>query len=514
MKIVKKTFPLWIFFILALSIFFRFYNLKDWFFWGMDQEYEAFLAKNIITFKHFPLIGVNASDTGLYLGPIFIYLASIPFAIFGGNPLGWGIVASLMGVLVTYLIYRFGSVMFSQKTGLFASFFYAGSFLFSFYDRQFWNPTPIPLLSLLLGFILFKILNNDKKMLIWTALVFGVAVQCHLSILIFTPLILFIIWKKRGIFTRKMAFLALALFLFIQTPLIIFDLRHDFTNTKAMFKLIRNTNPVVNSTTLYQRAGILLSGLGRSFWMPPPVDLFVESGVCRELGDFKSQANTAGLVTITLAILFFLYWFKTHKKNNHSGFIMTGIFMSTMLLVGLYNRSFFEYYLLFLFPWVAIAIGKNLEFIWQKRHGYFIIFPILFFYLLLNFSTLFRSSTSYSYQEKLEAIRFSKQILGKKSYKLEALGECTRFGGYRYLFEFAYKIPESSYMDSYFSWLYEDKINADTEAKIILLSLIDSRNPLELISKWEIKKLQYLNDYNLAESRKFGKIQVLILSSK
>src|SRR3989338_11478511 len=140
--------------ILFLALFFRFYKLTDWFSFGMDQEYEAFLVRNIITGKHFPLIGVNAGGTGIYLGPIFIYLASLPYLIFRGNPLGWAVTASFLGVITTWLIYHIVAKLFNQKAALFSSFFYAVSFLASFYDRSFWNPSLVPLLSLLIIYFL------------------------------------------------------------------------------------------------------------------------------------------------------------------------------------------------------------------------------------------------------------------------------------------------------------------------------------------------------------------------
>src|SRR3989337_808761 len=90
----EKAVPSLLLSILFLAVFFRFYHLSDWFSFGMDQEYEAFLVKNIVTGKHFPAIGVNAADTGLYLGPFFIYLAVIPYLLFQGNLLSFAFFSS------------------------------------------------------------------------------------------------------------------------------------------------------------------------------------------------------------------------------------------------------------------------------------------------------------------------------------------------------------------------------------------------------------------------------------
>src|SRR3989338_10692047 len=110
--------------ILLLSFIFRFYRLTDWFSFGMDQEYEAYLVKNIVTAKHFPLIGVNVSDTGLYLGPFFIYLAALPFILFNGHPLGFAFFSSVLGVVTTLAVFIVAGKMFGRRQALFASFFY------------------------------------------------------------------------------------------------------------------------------------------------------------------------------------------------------------------------------------------------------------------------------------------------------------------------------------------------------------------------------------------------------
>lgn len=165
----------------------------------MDQEYEAFIAKNIVSFKHWPLIGMNASDTGLYLGPFFVYFASIPFALFQGNPLGFAITAYLISLMTIIVLYKIGKNMFSQRVGIFAAVLYSGSFLISFYDREFWNPMPIPLFSLLIGYLTYRLTKHHPRNLILLGIILGIAVQCHLSILIFIPVIIYIVYTRRKI---------------------------------------------------------------------------------------------------------------------------------------------------------------------------------------------------------------------------------------------------------------------------------------------------------------------------
>lgn len=503
--------------ILILSFVFRFYKIHDWQFFGMDQEYEAYLVKNILTGKHFPLIGVNASDTGIYLGPIFIYFAAIPYFFSSGNPIGWAITASLIGILTTLVVYKVGRHMFSKESGLLAAFIYAGSFLVSFYDRQFWNPTPIGLFSLLIGFLLYKILNNRPKMLFGLALLFGLAVQSHLSFLIFIPLIIYVVWKRHSGFTKKIIVLSAGIFLLTQLPLIVFEFKHNFINTKAAAGLITNSKIVSPDASSWKnRNAILLGSLGRFFSVPAPADLFVESGQCKELLPFRKSSNPEGSVIILVGIAIFFWWcFKKKAGTSSAVAIITGIFIATLFFIEFYNRAIFEYYLLFFFPWLAIVLGKSAEIIWHKQHGKLFVVSALILFSGLNLVTLFTSSFNYSYKDKTAAINFADDFVKDKTYSLEALGECTRFGGYRYLFEYFGTAPSHSYMDSYFSWLYPDEINFTKQPeRIVLLSLIDARTDQETVSKWEKIKIQFLADYRLVNQARSGKIQVIILAPK
>src|SRR3989338_2153523 len=193
----KKKHILFLLAVIFISAFFRFYKLHDFLFFAMDQEYEVFIIKNILSLKHLPLIGVNASDTGLYLGPAFIYIAAIPYFIFQGNPIGVAFFASSLGILTTFMIYILGKEWFSKVVGLLASFFWAFSFISILYDRQFWNPTPLPFLSIVILYSLTKIIRGQSNHFIFLGLSLGLALQSHLQAVVFLPIVIFFLTKYR-----------------------------------------------------------------------------------------------------------------------------------------------------------------------------------------------------------------------------------------------------------------------------------------------------------------------------
>ena len=114
----------------------------------------------------------------------------------------------------------------------------------------------------------------------------------------------------------------------------------------------------------------------------------------------------------------------------------------------------------------------------------------------------------------MEVLKFSKSYLAGQSYSLEALGECSRFGGYRYLFEYFVSKPKSSYMDSYFGWLYPQKTEDTKTSKIVLLSLIDPRIEDDDIARWQQVKLRYLSEFKVQAVKQLEHLQVYILTPK
>ena len=304
--------------VLFLALILRFYRLKTWFLFGMDQEYEAFLVKNILTGKHFPLIGVNASDTGIYLGPFFIYLAAIPYLLFQGNPLGGAVAASSLGVLTTFALYKLGKVWFSEKAGLLASFFWAMSFLSVHYNRQFWNPTPISFLMIIILYSITMIHKGKGKFLLLLAASIGIALQSHLQSVIILPIIILYLLLFRKKYSGKYLFLFFLILLIFQFPLILFDIRHNFINTKAIIHLLFSFfgffDPV-QSTNIFERVPIFLDFIGRSIFIKGPVDLYIENGQCLSLLSYKGKTNILAIILMTGVFLFYFYQ-QIVKKNK------------------------------------------------------------------------------------------------------------------------------------------------------------------------------------------------------
>lgn len=515
-KSFSKRYPLLLTGILLLAVLFRFYKLPDFFPFGMDQEYEVYLVRNIVSLKHFPAIGVNASDTGLYLGPFFIYLSVIPFILFSGNPLGFAVTASGLGLLTTWALYYFSNRIFGVTTALFAAFFYAVSFLAGFYDRNFWNPSFVPLLSLLLGFFIFRLVNGHKKALLYLGLIFGFSFHVHLSLLVFFPLIVYAVIKKFRILSKKIIIWSIIIFIFMISPLILFDVRHDFLNSRA---IKYNLNKLFNHDSqapVIDNGRVFVNFLGRFFWIPPAPDIFVEKGLCSQLSGYQKHAYPEIIGMICLLLLYFLFIKRKFKHPLESSFsvIIVNLFLLSLVIILFYPGKINEYYFLFLLPYLALILGITSASLFLDNHFRPLSFFIILLFSLGNFSTLFTAGNSYAHSQKMAVVDFAKKHVQNTRYSLEAMGDCPRFAGWRYFFDYKIGPPQSSYMDSYFSWLYEDKINMPPPEKIVLLSMIDPRSGADSVRLWQEEKLKYLNDYEILAQKQFDNVQVFILEVK
>lgn len=512
--------------IIAISLFFRFYKLSDWLFFGMDQEYEALIIQNLLELKHIPLIGVNASDTGLYLGPLFIYIASIPYALFGGNPLGGAITASLLGVITTLALYRIGRELFTKRIGAIASICYASSFLIAYYDRQFWNPTPVPLLSLVMGLSLFKVLQKNLKYFYIFFVLLGFSLHIHLSLLIFLPISIYVFWKQRNIFTRRTIVSGILLFLLLQTPQIVFEFRHNLTNSKAIINLItgERVRQMHNSVGFYEKNDLLVSSLARIIWVPPKPDLYLESGQCVNLSKYRKDPGIEMKLIVIAVLVYFIFLIRRkmhyyyldsrrirayHIISSH--LIVSLLFISSFIFITINSGTVFEYYFLYLFPWFCLIIGFILSKLWNLAQGRISVLFLLLVYVSINSVSLLSARFSFSYKEKLELINQLKPNLSGSSYALEAVGGCPRYGGYRYLFEHFLPPPTNSYMDSYFGWLYPEKIDYNKTNKILLLSLIDPRENNNSVKMWQEDKMKYLLRFTILEQKRTNSIEAFIL---
>lgn len=252
--------------ILAFSV--RFYQFDEWLYFKMDQSRDALLIGNAIEYGpgYLPLLGARAGATDLEhgflrLGPAYYYFQYLSGKLFNStHPSVFAYPDLFFGVAVIPLLYFFLRLYFSRRHSLLISSMYAFSFLIIQYSRFAWNPNSLQFFIILAFYGLLRFLNEPHETLKkwWLVVfVFGLTIgsQLHFfgffSLLGISGLLIVFhmgIWKRGviatyctgAVFRRFAVFVALALgvFLFLYTPVIISDFMEGGQNTKNFFEAL------------------------------------------------------------------------------------------------------------------------------------------------------------------------------------------------------------------------------------------------------------------------------------
>lgn len=443
-----------IIFIVIVAACFRFYNFVSLFHWTMDEEYWSYIPQNIATGYHFPLIGGSIAGTGLYTGPLFVYLMAIPAFVFSGSPLGFGITVATLGILGAVLIFVLGKHMFSSKVAFLAAFLYSASFLMAIFDRHYWNASLTPFLSLLVLFFVFK------KSYIPLALVLAVAFHAHgtgIALMIFSAASLLLL--RVNLLDKKLI-LGVLLFIILQVPLVAFDLRHNFLNTRAALQNISKPK-----SANYRPQSVVPSFLSTSSRLIyfPSNDLNLEQTLC----PFYQKTPALPVVSVVIILLILIGAFLSFKKNNQAGKLSFLLIVATLVSLLFFKDKISEYYFSPTFVPIFFLAALALSNLGKKP-----LVILLTLYFALNLTNLLTAKRAYPFDAKLDAVTKSLTEVGNEPFSLTVTSsDPCQIYGFRYLYSFTRHEPASSYMDSYFLWFYEHKIPKDKPVKHVHFNL-------------------------------------------
>jgi len=247
-RVSKLT--LFIFFVLIVSAFFRFYRLEDFATFLGDQGRDAIVMKRIVTLEHFPAIGAPSSLGQIYLGPFYYYLVSPFLLLFNFNPVGPVFAVALLsflGILAAFVAIK---KEVSDLTALIFLFLTLFSFVNIQSSRFSWNPNMLPIFSFFTLYFFYKAFTTESRLFVFLAGAF-LAFSFQLHHLAFSLVIPMVLWYLL-LFSRtlknkikqdiKQFILFTASFLLFSLPLILFELKHNFLNFRNLLTLISEGN--------------------------------------------------------------------------------------------------------------------------------------------------------------------------------------------------------------------------------------------------------------------------------
>ena len=315
-----------------------------------DQGRDVTIIKDFLQHGNLFFIGPQTSIGNMYLGPYFYYLIAPSLFLSNYNPVGPAIFIAFLSVATVFLIYFVGNRWFSRSVGLISAFLFAISPVVIKYSNFIWNPNVMPFFSLLFVYFFFESFRSKKyHLFLYASLSFVMVINSHylgLALLPFTGLfwlynlIKFIKTKSKQLKPfLKYTFLAAFIFILSLTPQILFDIKHDGQNSKALLTFFTYRETTVNIKA-YKA-------------IPEMPALFNQINT-----DLLAGRNeTVGLIISIVFIIGLLpLIFKLNKQKN-SSLIIFFWYLSGLVALALYKQHVYAHYFAFLFPAVFILAG-------------------------------------------------------------------------------------------------------------------------------------------------------------
>lgn len=408
---------------LVTGVFLRFYRFNGFVTFLGDQGRDAIIVKRIISLEHFPAIGPPTSIGQVYLGPFYYYFITPWLLFFRYQPIGLAFGVAFFSCLYLLINYFIVKELFDKRVALISTIFLSFSSILIDFSRFSWNPNLLPLFTLLTVYFVIKSLKTNKWYFFALSGAFlSFSIQLHyLSLFLIPPIVILftnelIVGFKQSnneaMKQLKRYFISFMSFFFFSSPLIIFDLRHNFLNSKLFLALFQSS--------------------GTSFLTK--INSLFDSFYYLNLYSFNINLNKF-FVYLLLSFLTIILFTLIKKRSNLKTFIF--IFLLTILGMSLYSGPKYPHYFVILYPLYYIIISHFLVFpkesTWEKYLT--ILFVIGFIFLNFQKYPYFRSLPN-------NQIGLSKNVAQKiydnvndKKFTVTALPEKYSDSTYRYFLE-------------------------------------------------------------------------------
>lgn len=437
----------------------RFVQVGERFHFGIDEEYQSLLGLSLIKDFRPIWIGTSQADTGFYLGPGFVYLHALLLKLSNLDPLILAYSASLLGFLIAVALYYTTRQLFNSRVALISLIIYAGSAFILTFDRRFWNPSPIPLISILFFWAYQKSLN-DSRWYVLIALLLAGSFHVHASLLIYLPITIYIILtrlkKKSFNITFKTGLLSLIVFLALYFPLIVFDVVHNFDNLLTPVRLLSRAGSSFEPGLMFRHLQIMISTLANFI-------LFI------------NLASIFRIAVFLILVIINIHFLLTAKglANKILKIIQTFYFIMFLFYPGTIN----DYYYLGWLPFQAIVLAQLM-----CKLKLLPLVMLLLVYISVNTAVFVNRPLSGNLLAKKALVQKVSRYLDSRPFYLETDRDYLYFGGWRYLFEAYGQKPAASQADSMFGWIYPTEISSQKPR----LKVIVSENKVKLLKESKI----------------------------
>lgn len=405
--------------LILLHLFVRLYPI-----WGnnfafmYDHAKDQLIIRQMGKFHKPALYGAVTSIDGVYNGPAWYYLA-LPLNILGNyHPMA--------SVLTIVVISTVSLIMLYYKTNLLTALLYATSTGIIGTQNSAWTPYMTPLLTMPIILILFELVKkqlNHQHLIKLFALMFLLAslsfhFQTAYAVVLLPTLviILAILYHQKLLkITKKtklwqLAGIVIASLMISFSPWLIFELRHNFNQSKQIINFISNYS---------QRAQIVgqnKSGpIGRSL----EIGNFLLSNASMAVN--PSSNNLFGLAITIVG----LYLILKKSKKSHKIIFSSFIGFSFLAYLVLPCKS---YYFVAITPVWVVFVGNSLNQAMNKKVWKKVIILLIIVFSLINVNHAKREVKNIS-QQKSDL--FSTKLASIQ--RIYQLSEGKNFSSYHYV---------------------------------------------------------------------------------
>ncbi len=254
----------WIVIILILiaAFFLRTYRISETLMFLSDQGRDAIVLKRLVTLEKMVFVGPTTSIGNVFTGPFYYYLVAPFMAMWRLDPVGPAMGVAIINTLGLAILTYFTNKLFGGRVAfvfLLLSAFSANQILQS---RFSWNPNPLAVFSFGTCLAFFAARKTHKMVYyILTGALFGISLQLHyiaialpffaLGFLDFRKFDFRFAAEKKKLVRGLAAILGVTIFTF--TPLILFELKNGFINTKTFISASKTGEVIAKNTTQVQR---------------------------------------------------------------------------------------------------------------------------------------------------------------------------------------------------------------------------------------------------------------------
>lgn len=353
-----------LFLIILLGGLLRFYRLPELTTFLSDQAIELGSTADILNGNP-TLIGIKTSNSEIRNGAVMYYLLAPLLYLFNFDPIAGGVLQTLLSLGAIILTYLICKEFLANKFALFTSFIVAVSPQLVLFSRQTllaYYPLFFSTLIFYLAIKTVKVPSSWKIILLGTLA--GFSLQIHYSMLVWVGVVLTLplLFPKAKIQSLLLLIIGLIIGL---APMLAFELRNEFFNTKMLIEFIGRDKVSSESFNI-------IYYLWNSLNVYLPLGAIVAfSAAC---GYFISAKNTVTKIAI-LSIVWELIFIFLLVREDPSHYLLPVLVPIIILFASLLNRFKASNFILIIlgsivFFWSISRYGLSANSGWTMEEGW------------------------------------------------------------------------------------------------------------------------------------------------